>query len=421
MRARTILILGVAIREAFSFWTGHPFDFEIWVRAGYWVARGLSPYAPLPFAPGVSFANDFGNGNNAAIGYLPFWPLLLAALYGIYTVVGMGNPFVYYFLIKQPVIIGDVLLGYLLFSYLKNRKPDQAEKALALWIFSPITILVSAVWGTFDSMAMLAVMLALLAPAGRARSVWEGIGTLVKSIPVIFLLPLSYSRERRWQNFVIALGVPVILTLLIVYLSGWPMTGQQYTVLTTLANTLHTYGFPLSLWGSWVFLNTMGVVADPLFQSVLSWGGYVWIPAVVVASLVARRWFGFDTERGLIQSLLLITLTFLLIRAQVNEQYSIYLLALLLIDAVVWNPRRMRLFYAVTVVVVAAIVTNNLLLIRFVAPVDPGALQLEAGLIAANDTLRTVLLYLEGLAFSALNLWYLAALIKERHQGVVER
>lgn len=421
MRARTILILGVAIREAFSFWTGHPFDFEIWVRAGYWVARGLSPYAPLPFAPGVSFANDFGNGNNAAIGYLPFWPLLLAALYGIYTVVGMGNPFVYYFLIKQPVIIGDVLLGYLLFSYLKNRKPDQAEKALALWIFSPITILVSAVWGTFDSMAMLAVMLALLAPAGRARSVWEGIGTLVKSIPVIFLLPLSYSRERRWQNFVIALGVPVILTLLIVYLSGWPMTGQQYTVLTTLANTLHTYGFPLSLWGSWVFLNTMGVVADPLFQSVLNWGGYVWIPAVVVASLVARRWFGFDTERGLIQSLLLITLTFLLIRAQVNEQYSIYLLALLLIDAVVWNPRRMRLFYAVTVVVVAAIVTNNLLLIRFVAPVDPGALQLEAGLIAANDTLRTVLLYLEGLAFSALNLWYLAALIKERHQGVVER
>src|SRR5579864_8159844 len=81
MRVRTILALGIIVREAFSFWTGHPFDFEIWVRTGYWVVRGLSPYAPLPFAPGASFANDFGNGNNAAIGYLPFWPLLLGAIY----------------------------------------------------------------------------------------------------------------------------------------------------------------------------------------------------------------------------------------------------------------------------------------------------------------------------------------------------
>jgi len=60
MRVRTLLVLGILAREALSFWTGHPFDFEIWVRAGYWVARGYTPYASLPFAPGASFANDFG-------------------------------------------------------------------------------------------------------------------------------------------------------------------------------------------------------------------------------------------------------------------------------------------------------------------------------------------------------------------------
>ncbi len=74
----------------------------------------------------------------------------------------------------------------------------------------------------------------------------------------------------------------------------------------------------------------------------------------------------------------------------------------------------MRLFYAVTVVVAAAILTNNLLLIRFLSPVYPGALQFEANLISSTGQLRNVLLYIEGLAFSGLNVWYLAALIKER-------
>ncbi|HVB95942.1 MAG TPA: hypothetical protein VND41_05000 [Nitrososphaerales archaeon] len=414
MRVRTILIIGFAIREAFSFWTGHPFDFEIWVRTGYWVVRGLSPYAPLPFAPGVSFANDFGNGNNAAIGYLPFWPLLLGAIYGLYSVVGSGNPLVYYFLLKQPVILADVALGFLLFGYVKRQRPDLAPKVLNLWLFSPITIIVSAIWGTFDSMAMLFVMMALLAPAGRARSAWDGIATFVKSIPVIYVLPLSYSRKDRWVNLAVALGIPVLSTVVIVFLAGWPVTGQHYTVLSTLENTLQVYGYPLSLWGTWVFLNNLNVLSASTFQGVLSWGVYLWIPAVVVASLAARRWFGFGTDRSVVQSLLVVTLTFLLARGQVNEQYSIYLLALLLIDATLWNPERVRLFYAVSLVIVAAILTNNVLLIRFLSPVYPGALQFEANLIVSSGQLRNVLLYLEGLAFSGLNIWYLAALIKER-------
>jgi Gpi18-like mannosyltransferase len=417
MRIRTLLILGIVIREAFSFWTGHPFDFEIWVRTGYWVVRGLSPYAPLQPAPGLSFGYDFGDGNNAAIGYLPFWPILLGAIYELYSFGGSGNRFVYYFMLKQPIIFADVLLAFLLFVYVKRQNPDQATKVLALWLFSPFTIILSGIWGIFDSLAMSFVMLALLAPAGRARSMWEGIGILVKSIPVLFILPLSYSREKRLVHFGIALGIPVIFTAIILFFVGWPVVGEEYTVTTTLANTLRVYGFPLSLWGTWIYLNTLNVISDSTFQSVSSWGGYLWIPAVAIASVLARRWFGFGTDRSVIQSLLLVTLTFLLVRGQVNEQYAIYLLALLLIDATLWNPKRMRLFYVVSVVITVATVTNNLLLIRFLSPVYPDALQLEAHLIGATGPLRNVMLYVEGLVFSGLNIWYLAAMIKERRRG----
>jgi hypothetical protein len=416
MRVRTLLILGIVVREVFSFWTGHPFDFEIWVRAGVWVPSGLSPYAPLPYAPGLSFSNIFGNGSNAAIGYLPSWPLLLAAIFELFSLVGSGNRFVYYFMIKQPIILADVLLAFLLFLYLSRRNANLAPKVLALWLFSPLTIIISAIWGTFDSIAMSCVLLALLAPAGRARSLSEAIGTIVKSIPVIFVLPLSYSRDNRVTNLVIALGIPVLFTVVVVYLAGWPAYGGEYNVATTLANTLRVSGFPLSLWGTWVYLNTLHLISDSTFLSVLSWGGYVWIPAVVLASVLARRWFGFATDRNVIQSLLLITLTFLLVRGQVNEQYSIYLLPLLLIDAALWNPRRMKLFYAVSAVIIAAIVTNNILLIRFVAPLYPEVLQVETHLIGTVDALRNALLYVEGLAFCGLNFWYLADLVKERRR-----
>jgi hypothetical protein len=288
---------------------------------------------------------------------------------------------------------------------------------LALWLFSPITIIISAIWGTFDSMAMVFVMLALLAPAGRARSVWEGIAIFVKSIPVLYIFPLSYSAKSRWANLGIALGIPVFSTLLVVLLAGWPFVGQRYTVSGTLANTLHVYGFPLSLWGTWVYLNILKVVPDPTFQNVFNWGGYIWIPAVAVATILASRWFGSGTDRSVVQSMLLVTLTFLLFRGQVNEQYAIYLLVLLLIDASLWSPKRMRLFYAVSVVITAAIITNNFLLVRFLAPVYPNALQLDAQLIAWASQFRNAALYLEGLAFSGLNVVYMASLIKERRRG----
>lgn len=428
MKVRTMLVLGTAVREAFSFWTGHPFDFEVWVRVGYWVSRGWSPYSALPFAPGLSFANDFNPPgvpfNHAAIGYLPFWPLLVAGIYKFYTLVGFGDRFVYYFLIKQPIILADVLLGYLLYLYIERRRPEWSKRVLALWLLSPYPIIISAIWGTFDSMAMVCVMAALLFPEGRARSAWEALATLVKSLPVVLILPLTYSREKRLTNFAIALGVPTIVTLGVILLAGWP-TGfscvfsqcQGENVLTTLYSTLGKSGFPLSLWGTWVYLNLLGVVPDSLFNSVFNWGGYVWIPAVAVVSFLARRWFGFGTEKGLIRSLIVIYLTFLLVRGQVNEQYAVYLLALLLLDAALYSPRRIRLFYVITAVVLADVVTNNILMIRFLAPVDPNILTVETHLIASVNSLRNALLYLEGLAFSALNLWYLYALIKERSPG----
>jgi len=204
-----------------------------------------------------------------------------------------------------------------------------------------------------------------------------------------------------------------------VFLAGWPWVpppGSSSAVIKTLASTLPKKGFPLSLWGTLLYLNLINVVPSSTVTWITSWAGYLWIPAVAVASLLAWRWFGFKTDRGVVHSMLLVTFVFLLARGQVNEQYAVYSLALVLLDAALWSPPRMRLFYAMTAVVLAALVTNNFLLIRFLSPIYPGALQLESTLVGEVYQLKNAVQYAEGLAFCALNIWYIALLVRERRR-----
>ncbi|MDA4118403.1 MAG: hypothetical protein OK455_08680 [Thaumarchaeota archaeon] len=411
MKIATLFVLAILVREAFSFWTGHPYDFELWVRTGYWVARGTSPYQYVPFAPGVSFADDFFPGGAPAIAYLPFWPLLLGGLYGIYAFLGSPSPLVYYFLIKQPIIICDVLVAYFLYRYLKRRGSDKASLVLKIWLFSPFNILLSGIWGMFDSIPVLFVVLALAAQPGTRRGVWAGIATFVKSIPIIYTIPLVRG-PKPFRNLALALGIPVVSSLLIVWLTGW-----SFSVFgSTLQSTLGTGRLSLSLWEIIFYLNYIGAVPDSAL-GFFSWAGYIWIAAVAIATILGYKWFGFDTERGIIQSLILITLAFLLLRGQVNEQYAMYLFALALIDIAMWSPQRRKLFVASVAAVMMFHLTNDVLLLRYVAPVFPQALTVEANVIAAFNPERNALLFLEAMGFWVLNIYYFYGLFKERVKG----
>jgi hypothetical protein len=403
-------LIGLLVREAFSFWTGHPFDFEIWVRTGYWVAHGASPYSDMPLAPGVSFADDFGYSFGAAIGYLPFWPILAGGLFKLYVLLGSPSRFLYYFLLKQPVIIADVLVGYYLYRYLEKRGSDKASFVMKVWLFSPLNIIISAIWGMFDSIAVLFVVLALTARPGTYRGVWAGLATFAKSIPVIYAIPLSFG-PKPIRNLALAIGIPVVLTLAIVWLMGW-----SFTIFgTTMQSTLSTGRQSLSAWEVMFYLNSIGWVPNSAVTFYYQWGGYIWIVAVAIATVLSYRWFGFDTERGIIQSMLLITVTFLVLRGQVNEQYALYLYALALIDVALWSPQRRRLVFASVAAVLLYHVTNDLLLIRYVAPVYPHVLTIEANLISAINPERNFLLFFWAMGFWLLNVYYFVVLRRERH------
>jgi hypothetical protein len=312
--------------------------------------------------------------------------------------------------LKQPIIIGDVAFAFLLYRFLERRGSGRAILAMKLWLFSPFNIILSSVWGMFDSLAMVFVILSLESPAGGARAAWSGAATFVKSIPVIFAVPLALG-PRSIRGLAISIGIPAGLTLLTIAATGW----SPQVVITTLQSTLAKGGLTLSPEEVMFYLNTLGVTRE--FQPVEIFWGYAWIPACLIAVVAARRWFGSDNERGLVHSLIFVIIVFLLVRGQVNVQYSIYLLGLMLIDIAMWSHNRLRLYVAYVTVVFLATIVNDVLGIRFLAPVYPGAIPLEASLIREINPYRDAGLLVLAIGFVLLNLTYAVALFGERRSA----
>lgn len=391
------LAVGLAVREAFSFWTGHPFDFEIWLRNAYYVAHGWNPYTLMPPVPGISFA--YTGQTLPSVAYLPLWSILLAGLYNLFALVPGASPLLLYFLTKQPSILGDVLLGALIFvaAMRWGASRPAALRLLAFWMLFPYAILISAIWGQFDGLVAALVLGSLIVASSWKRSAGIGLGILLKSLPIIFV-PYLFLRSKgrdRWATL-LTVSIPAGFTAAIFAVTGWSLAGLSGALL------YEAHGVPqgLTYWtllGIPAFGNVLA--ASPIAGIVLT---YLWIPGILLGSWWAARRFAATDVAGLVQAFLFLTVLLFLLRWMVNEQYLVGLLPLLLIDVAVWHPERRGLLHATWILGLAFLIWNNFFLVRFGAPVFPGALPFEFALSAnpAFIGLRETILDLLAVLFS---------------------
>ena len=365
-RARIVLVAGLLIREAFSFWTGHPFDFESWVRTGYIVSQGQNPYVAFwPPVTGVSFA--YLNQNLTPAAYLPFWPVVLGELYRTWGLLGGGNRFVLYFLLKQPGILADVACAYMLYR-LGERWTLREGTAMALltfWSFFPYAIIITAIWGQFDSLVVLVLLFLLYARTPLERSVLYGIGIFIKWLTVIFL-PLEVFRDRGARRLfaLVGLAVPGALTLLVFVAEGWTFQGIGAFSISQSHGTGEGMNY--------VYLLTLSSVSAvlspiPLLYSVL---GYLWVPGVIVAGWIGAKWLGGGEPRSELRAMMLLVTVFLLLRWGLYEQYFLYLFSLLALDVAVFHPERRALLWFTVGLATIDLFINNDLGLRFLSPID---------------------------------------------------
>jgi hypothetical protein len=380
-RGRTVavvLLLGLMIREALSFWTGQPYDFEVWIRTGYVVGHGTDPYTSFwPPVPGLSIA--YGHRDLTSAAYLPFWSLYTGGAYRAYLIVGGGNRFVYYFLLKQGPIVADVVTAGLLYRLVFRGSGDRslALGAAAFWSFFPYAILISAVWGQFDAIAVVVLLASLLTADPARKNVAYGLGIFVKWVTAMFL-PFEVfrrrGRERLWVG--VALLVPLVLTGVVFLALGWGLGG----VGGVAASESGGIGGGMN-WARLVSPYGPAALVGQLPGATLVFG-FLWVPGVVLAGWIAAKHQGGTSLGAEVDAIVGIVTVFLLLRWGLNEQYMLYLFAPFLVDVMVFHRDRVELFVALVGLALAFLVINNTLLVPFLSPLGP---QYQAWFYAANN------------------------------------
>lgn len=413
---------GIAIREIFAPFTGHPSDFELWVRLGYYVSQGRDPYLQYPPVAGLSFPSD--SFNPTWPGYPPLWPLLLSLIYKLYATIGIQSRFFYYFLIKQPMIAADVIDSLLIYKLIKSRTGyDNGIKALAFWMLCPYTILISSIWGMFDQITLLFVLLALYFILTPWKSAFlEAVAITLKLIPSIYL-PLFAGVQKSAKRMLgyVLLSISSFAALALfpyVIFRNWNLSllfGVGFDATNRFGQTLN-YWEPLNNY--WVYVN---YAIPPSTEIVLRFIGLIWIPAVLLATYfcvksIRKRGQFFETD--LVLSLLFITVVFFLSKSVINEQYVTYFVGFGLFDYFVFsNKLRKKLFHAMWISALVELSVNNAFLLAFFEPISPYYTAASNYFFFGGfNPIRLALMAALGVLFSIFTFLYLISLYRELKQ-----
>ncbi len=318
-----------------------------------------SPYTGLPFYPGVSFAPPALMGSTS---YPPLSPFLFGVTYRLYLALGEPSRFLYYFLLKQPIIISDVATAIVLFRMIRlSKNSDLGRTALLVWLYFPFAILVSSVWGALDPVALLLILLAayyFTTSKHVASASLLGLAIFLKTLPVValpvLLMQSGTGLNRRLSYAAISLGIPAVGTLAPAVLLNWGFVGLYQNF--SFQAAIPSYG-ALSILRALAFLPSVPGVIHFLT-------GLIWIPILFVAYFYIQR-------RGLalLQGLLVAFVAFSISRPFLSEQWAVYPLALLL---TIVNKTNLQHFIGLSVPATVFLIADNTLLVPFLSPLSVG-------------------------------------------------
>ncbi len=316
-----------------------------------------NPYTGLPYYPGVSFAPSPLIGS---ISYPPLPAFIFAITYRVYLALGEPSRFLYYFLLKQPMVLSDVAVAIVLLRIITiSKSPNLGRTALLIWLYFPFGILVSSVWGALDPIALLLTLLAVyyfLTSKQVASASLLGLAILLKTIPVValpvLLMQIRTGLNRRVRYTAISLVIPAIGTLAPVLLLNWGFVGIYDNFSFQVA--IPSYG-ALSIQGPLSLLPSIPGAVHFLT-------GVFWIPALSVAYVYIQR-----RRLPLLQGLMMTFVVFSISRPFLPEQWAVYPLSLLLS---IMNKSSLQHFIGLSISATAFLIASNTLLVPFLSPLS---------------------------------------------------
>ena len=358
------LILGAAIRFALAPFTEQRWDMYIWRLNQVFVYNyHVNPFWPSPGAP-LEFA----------WGYPPLWLFVLLLVYPFFTLVShvsypqsagaLWNPYpwanateffesyrrfiplnlpVLDLIIKTPIIIADLCVSIFVYKLVKSMSNEKyARYAAWAWLLNPYVIWVSSVWGEFDAIATLFVVISvyyLIKKELSKSALMLSIGTLFKLysiilIPVFALIAFKRSKKiGHGLRYCLIAGGIALSTLFFTYVAFAASFGQSplslsvkltYNLLVKRASPDWMGQNFISGFTPLILLNgmtgTTNIPVSPILMSIA-------LIIILISIWKTREFSGTDIVSYAAVSVLVIYMTYTV----VNPQYFIWILPLVLI------------------------------------------------------------------------------------------
>jgi len=140
---------------------------------------------------------------------------------------------IHIWMVKLPFIIFDLGLGFLIYKIVLSFKPKQAKLASILFLFNPVIIYNSTIWGQTDSLINFSALFGIY--LAFQRKYFSGIiiflTTFLFKLSLIIYLPVSFifliKRYKDWKKFI----PPVLVFFIIIIFMAVPFKLEGFSSL----------------------------------------------------------------------------------------------------------------------------------------------------------------------------------------------
>ncbi|MGB8779657.1 MAG: hypothetical protein WCD81_03290 [Candidatus Bathyarchaeia archaeon] len=371
-------IVGAAIRFAFAPFTEQRWDMYTWRIEQVLVYN----YHVNPFWP------QSGVPLQLAWSYPPLWLLTLLALYPVYSRfyspqlpvnisvlwqkwAQTGNVFEIYrsfvpvglpildLIDKTPIVVADLLIALVLYELIKRDSPKHAYYALIAWLFNPYVIWISSVWGMFDAIPALLMLLSvylLIARRYKSSAILLVASALFKLyaivlIPIMSLIIYKRGEKAKALRYFLFSTLVVLIATFMAYAIAASLAGQNPLSLAVQlsVNLFYKRASPDML-GQNLFQNLTPltflnqVFADLHVSTNIPISPILMSTAVILLGFQILRSKSLQDQEIIAYVVIAHFITYLTYSV-VNEQYLVWVLPLILVLAAKKNSVNLRHFY----------------------------------------------------------------------------
>jgi len=202
-----LFILGFIIRITLAPFTQDEWDLPYFrnVSLAYYLA-GVNPLSVWTY--GVAWLGTLLSFSSVG---LVLQQLFLKSIY---------PPYILNMFIKLPSILADILIPSFIYFYRRDLSISDTniKRIIVLWIFNPYTILISSVWGQFDAIPTLLMLLSLIFLIKRnifKSAILLALGSLFKFFPVLVLplLCIALLKAKKVSHLVFYITIVGIIMI----------------------------------------------------------------------------------------------------------------------------------------------------------------------------------------------------------------